>query len=189
MEPTEVFARFPELQSRRLVLRALSAGDAPALFRVLADDQVTRYYDLESLTDVSQAAELIQRFQQRYSRGVGLRWAIARREAPGSLLGACGYNVWWQASSRGLLGYELARSEWRQGIMSEALAAIMDFGFREMNLNRIEATVFVDNAASRGLLTQLGFQPEGILRQYEFIKGRFEDMAMYSCLRREREER
>ena len=185
MPTSQVYDHFPELQTERLLLRELSADDAPALFGVLSEPQVTRFYDLETFTSVAQAADLIERFQQRYAGQIGIRWGIARRKAPQLLLGTCGYNIWWQSSRRGLLGYELDRRCWRQGVMAEALAAVMAFGFKEMDLNRIEAMVFADNRASRGLLEKLGFDLEGLLRQYEYIKGRFVDMAMYSRLRGE----
>ena len=69
--------------------------------------------------------------------------------------------------------------------MTEALGLVLDFGFDRMGLNRIEAVVFRDNAASCGLLEKLGFEREGLLREYEYLRGRYEDMAMYSLLRRQ----
>jgi [ribosomal protein S5]-alanine N-acetyltransferase len=185
MSPCPPYESFPELQTERLVLRRLRMADAPALLQVLSEPRVTRFYDLDPLATEAEARDLITRFQQRYSGQIGIRWAIARSETPQLLVGTCGYNIWWQSSRRGLLGYELHHRCWRQGMMSEALAAIMAFGYGQMDLNRIEAMVFAENQASRGLLEKLGFQPEGLLRQYEFIKGGFVDMVVYSRLRAE----
>jgi ribosomal-protein-alanine N-acetyltransferase len=70
--------------------------------------------------------------------------------------------------------------------MSEALQAILDFGFDTMQLNRVEALSFPQNTASRQLLAKLGFAEEGVLREYEFLKDRAQDMAIYSLLSRER---
>jgi ribosomal-protein-alanine N-acetyltransferase len=66
MTPQEIYARFPLLQSERLVLRDLRPQDAPAVLRIFGDDEVTRYYDLDTFTDLAQAENLIERFQQRY---------------------------------------------------------------------------------------------------------------------------
>ena len=66
--------------------------------------------------------------------------------------------------------------------MSEALQAILNFGFETMQLNRVEALIFPQNIAAQRLLLKTLFRSEGILRQYEFIKGRFVDMAMYARL-------
>lgn len=181
----ELYTRFPHLETKRLILRELRPTDVPAVFRLFADDQVTRYYDLDTFTRISQARELLDSFTQRYQNRIGIRWAIARRASPEDLLGTCGYNLWLQTSRRAILGYDLIRAHWRQGIMSEALRAVLRFGFEQMELNRIEALVFQENAASRGLLAKLDFQLEGVLREYEYLKDRFEDMAMYSLLRRD----
>ena len=70
--------------------------------------------------------------------------------------------------------------------MAEALAAVLTFGFTAMGLNRVEALTFPQNTASKSLLDKLGFQAEGLLREYEFIKGAAQDMAIYSLLAGER---
>lgn len=185
MSATQVYDQFPQLETSRLTLRDLDPADAGDLLRVFADPAVTRYYDLDTFSSRDQAAELIERFGERYSRRVGVRWAICRREDPDRVVGTCGYNLWVQTSRRGLLGFDLARDCWRQGIMTEALRAVLQYGFGAMELNRAEAMVVAGNEASHGLLTSLGFQREGILREYEYLKGRALDMVMFSLLRRD----
>jgi ribosomal-protein-alanine N-acetyltransferase len=69
--------------------------------------------------------------------------------------------------------------------MSEALDAILDFGFTEFGLNRIEAQTMLDNVASAELLRSLGFVEEGILRQLEYFKDAFHDMRLLSLLRQD----
>ena len=71
--------------------------------------------------------------------------------------------------------------------MSEALGLLLDYGFQQMELNRVEAVVFRDNDASCRLLAKLGFAREGLLREYAYLHGRLQDMYMYSLLRRDRE--
>ncbi|MFH1569865.1 MAG: GNAT family protein [Gemmatimonadota bacterium] len=180
-----VFGHFPELLTPRLLLRDLTPGDASDLYAVFGDSEVTRYYDLDPFTDVIQARDLVDRFILRYQRRIGIRWAICRREAPSRVLGTCGYNLWVQTSRRGLLGYDLARAHWRRGIMTEALSAVLRYGFGTMDLNRVEALVCVGHQASERLLARLGLRPEGILRQYERIGGALADMTMHALLRRE----
>jgi ribosomal-protein-alanine N-acetyltransferase len=185
MTPQEIYARFPLLQSERLVLRDLRPQDAPAVLRIFGDDEVTRYYDLDTFTDLAQAENLIERFQQRYLNQIGIRWGIALNNAEDDLIGTCGYNIWIQGHARAVVGYDLARSKWRQGIMSEALSTVVRFGFAQMGLNRIETPIFAENAASGHLLKKLGFRAEGTLREYEFLKGHFVDLAMYALLQKE----
>ena len=185
MSPAELYAQFPRLGTQNLLLRDLVPGDAKALFRIFSDSQVTRYYDLDTFRTIAEARELIGRFTSRFLNQVGIRWGIARKETPDTLIGTCGYNIWIPSSRRAIVGYDLARDHWKQGIMREALKRVLDFGFGTMELNRIEALVFPENLPSHRLLQKLGFQREGVLREYEFLKGKFVDLTMYSLLRRE----
>jgi ribosomal-protein-alanine N-acetyltransferase len=67
--------------------------------------------------------------------------------------------------------------------MTEAAGALVDFGFREMELNRIEAFVDPANHASARLLSRIGFRKEGLLRDAFFEKGSFVDAEIYSLLK------
>ena len=69
--------------------------------------------------------------------------------------------------------------------MREALSALLRFGFEQMHLNRIEASVGSDNIASIALLHSLGFQHEGIQREQYFEEGAFHDLALFGLLRGE----
>ena len=70
--------------------------------------------------------------------------------------------------------------------MTEALDAIIGFGFREVGLNRIQAVVMPGNEGSEKLLEKLGFRREGVLRQYDnWGEKGYVDMKMFSLLRRE----
>jgi hypothetical protein len=69
--------------------------------------------------------------------------------------------------------------------MTEALTALLEFGFETLGLNRIEALVMPDNAASFALLNKLGFSEEGLLREYDYFKDEFQDLICFSLLRRE----
>jgi ribosomal-protein-alanine N-acetyltransferase len=131
------------------MLRKLRASDIDALFKLFSNPQVTRYYDLETFHSPEQARQLLESFHQRYVRQIGLRWAIALSDNPQELIGTCGYNIWIQAADRAVLGYDLSPAFWRRGIMSEALAAVLAFGFDQMQLNRVEALSFPDNSAGK----------------------------------------
>ncbi len=176
------FRSFPEIETERLLLRELLPEDAPAIFRLFSDPLVTRYYDLVSYTQVRQAEELIEFFDESFELERAIRWGIERKE-DGELMGTCGYV--WLRTHRGEIGYDLHSSFWRQGYMSEALDAIIDFGFTEFGLNRIEAMTMLDNEASMGLLRSLGFEQDGIMRELEFFKDAFHDMRLFSLLRKE----
>jgi ribosomal-protein-alanine N-acetyltransferase len=80
------------------------------------------------------------------------------------------------------VAYDLARAEWGKGIMSRLLPVILDLGYRELGLRRIEAMVTVGNQRSCSLLERHGFTREGELRDHGYWKGRFWDQIVYGRL-------
>jgi ribosomal-protein-alanine N-acetyltransferase len=174
---------FPELETERLLLRKIVPGDAPALFAIFSDDKVTRYYDLGTMTHLSQAETMVRRMEKRYKHGQALRWGIVRKE-DGAFLGTCGYHL-QAVEFKAEIGYELGRPFWHQGYMREALRAMLAYGFEAMHLNRIEALVMPGNEPSARVLRKLGFREEGLLREFVFFKGRFYDMRFFALLRSE----
>jgi ribosomal-protein-alanine N-acetyltransferase len=187
VDPETIFSGpFPQLRTPRLRLRELRDDDADGILALFGDPEATRYYDLETFTQRQEAVELVRRWRQRWERRIGMRWVLCRADAPGELLGTCGYNLWWPEAARGVLGFDLRRACWRQGLMREALDAVLDYGFARLGLQRVEALVFDGNDASRQLLLRLGFTLEGTLRDYQRLHGAFHDMHIFSLLRHER---
>lgn len=185
MNLDKVFSKFPQLETENLILREMKLSDAEALFQIFADDRVTQYHDLDTATHVDQAKFLINRRAELFKSGQRIRWGITKKDDD-IVIGSCGYTQWIKNSYRAEIGYELAKAHWRKGIMTEALGAIIHFGFQNMGLNRIEALVMEKNIASIRLLEKLGFQAEGTLRDYGYWKGRFHDLKMFSRLKRDR---
>lgn len=175
-----VFSAFPEIETERLLLREILPADSDSIYRIFSDPAVTRYYDLETINSIREAAELVDFFDESFELERAIRWGITRK-SDDIVIGTCGYV--WLRQFRGEIGYELASDYWRQGIMSEALDAILEFGFDSLALNRIEALVMTGNIASSGLLYSLGFEEEGVMRQHDFFKGAFHDMRLHAILR------
>jgi [ribosomal protein S5]-alanine N-acetyltransferase len=174
--------KFPQLETRNLTLREMGPADAEAVFQIFADDEVTQFYDLAALTDIEQASQLIIRQADRFAQQTGLRWGITQKDHD-TVIGTCGY-MFHKPSFRAELGYDLARPYWGRGIMTEALQAIIRFGFEELGVNRFQALVMPGNVASIKLLLKLGFQEEGVLREYAHFKGAFHDLHCFSLLKR-----
>jgi ribosomal-protein-alanine N-acetyltransferase len=86
---------------------------------------------------------------------------------------------------RGTLGYWLGKSYWGQGVMTEAVGAIIDFGFRELILYRIDATFLVTNAASGRVMEKNGMTREALLEDYFIRKGSISSVYQNRILRRE----
>lgn len=163
-------------------MRRIHSSDAVALFNMLADDAVTEFYDDDAFTDVSQAIDQIEAWERGYKNRGCIRWGIVLKDED-AIIGSCGYYGFHTWNRRASIGYELDRNHWRKGNMSEALSVILEFGYREMELNRVEAVVMPENIASVKMLEKLGFRNEGLLAEYENwgSKG-FVDLCMFALL-------
>lgn len=173
---------FPSLETERFRLRPLSPLDLEFMFRHFSDPEVNRYLlDEEPVTTREQAQAIID-FYSLPGRKSYNRWVIVRK-TDARPIGTCGYHQWLSTQRRAEIGYDLEKASWRQGIMTEALQAMLRYGFEEMGLNRVEALVYFENHASVRLLERLGFRKEGLLRQYFRRGDTFYDHWLLSLLK------
>jgi ribosomal-protein-alanine N-acetyltransferase len=165
---------FPTIETQRLWLREAIEEDAKAVFAVFCDPKVTQFHDLDTFTHLNQAIRVIERRANRFRNGHGIRWAIARK-LDNYLIGSCGFT-WDREANAAEVGYELASQFWRQGIMSEALRAILNYGFEIEGVQLVTARVMLKNAASKRLLEKLGFQSQGVMKERGFWKREYHDL-------------
>lgn len=178
------FSVFPALTTERLRLRELKINDAADVFAFRSDPVVQKYND-EPMLHVNEAAAFIEEMQAKYAALEHLLWGVTLPEND-RVVGLVGLGSWSRHHRRAEVGYDLAKAYWGQGIGSEAVRAVLRFGFEELNLNRIEAATIADNHESVGLLNKLGFKLEGIRRGYSWEwDGTFHDSAMFGLLRNE----
>lgn len=177
---------FPVLETKRLTLREITLKDAGFWLRNFSDPDVVQLTAYEPPVDLDAAkAELIQFTVRPFEQGTGIRWGISLRPSP-DLLGTLGYHQWVrEGGNHARIGYELMPEHRRQGVMTEAMEAILTYGFDEMKLNRVEALIDPVNTASIRLVEGLGFHRDGVLRENTHFRGRFIDDAVYSVLARE----
>nr|WP_314589948.1 GNAT family N-acetyltransferase [Paenibacillus terrigena] len=175
---------FPVLETERLKLRQLRLDDASDLYDYFSKDEVTEYYDLATFTERKQAEDLIQMWIDSFSSLRSIRWGVTLKSED-RVIGTCGFHKWSQKNRRAEIGYELSPAYWRQGYMSEVLDAVIRCGFHELGLNRIEAQISQDNIGSRKVLEKAGFQEEGVLQDYFYLKDRFVDAAIFAVLKRD----
>ena len=172
---------FPQLETPRLLLREIGPQDSQAIFEYCSDPLVTEYV-MEPLASLEQAQEIALEYRGYYREGKGIVWAITLKEDP-LMVGTCGYEILSRYDRRGEIGCDLARELWGQGLMKEAMRAVIEYSFTRMDLNRIQAYVFAGNARSLALFRSLNFQAEGVLREHRWFKGAFHDNVILSLLK------
>jgi [ribosomal protein S5]-alanine N-acetyltransferase len=183
----DAFNHFPHLETEKYVLRRLKVTDAQSLYNYFSKEEVTKYYDLETFQSPQQAVELIESLLFRYEAKQQIRWGIALKNQ-GDIIGTCGLHALEKEHAKAELGYDLHPNYWGNGVMTEVIARIVDFGFKEMKLNRIEALYNPLNHASRRVLEKNGFKIEGLLRNRFHKKGEYIDAAISAIIREDKKE-
>lgn len=174
---------FPALESPRLRLREIVPADAPALYAIHGDARHMQWFGADALTEPAAALRLVELFASwRALPNPGTRWGLEPK-CGGGLIGSCGLFAWNRAWRKCTIGFELAPQHTGAGLMREALGTVIGWGLQQMALNRIEAQVHPDNAASLALLERLGFVREGLLRQVGYWAGAHHSLYQYALLR------
>ncbi len=173
--------KIPVLRTARLTLRPFEMDDAPVVQRLAGVPEVALTtlripYPYED----GMAEEWISTHQAAWDARESLVLALTA-ESEG-LVGAAGIELNAE-NERGELGYWIGLDYWNRGYATEAAAALIEFGFRELSLNRIQARYFIRNPASGRVMEKTGMRYEGVLRQHMLVRGKFEDIAMYSILK------
>ena len=174
----------PDLNTPRLCLRKLTMHDAPDIYHYSRDTEVARHVLWEAHRSISDSRAYLRYMLRRYRNHEPASWGIEYTQT-GEIIGTIGF-MWIQSdNSAAEVGYSLSRDYWNQGIMTEALQAVIAHGFGSMNLNRIEAQHETTNPASGAVMRKCGMQKEGTLRQRLYNKGRYVDVDLYAILRRD----
>ncbi|QPH38425.1 GNAT family N-acetyltransferase [Pedobacter endophyticus] len=176
------FTKFPVLETERLILREHALSDAETLFAMRTNETVMKYIYRERPKNIQEIEAFISSFNIGFANGDNLAWVIALKENPSQMVGSLGYWRTDYANHRAEIGYMLHPNYWRMGIVSEALAKTITFGFKNMNLHSICANVSPKNNASQQILIKHGFKKEAHFKQNYYFRGQFLDSEIYGLL-------
>ena len=175
---------FPVITTKRLLLREPQISDAADYFVIGSDAEVQKY-NAPVMQNVTESETLLAEVRAEYAAGEGISWVVTMGESH-PVLGLFGFYHWSHYHRRAELGYALARDYWGQGFGTEAIRAMLAYGFEQMNLHRIYADTIADNTRSVAVLEKIGFVREGTSRESSWEDdGFFHDSALYGLLKRE----
>ena len=190
MNRRTAFSKFPEIKTKRLLLRQPTMKDVGWYFEYFSRPEMVWGGGELGPKNLSVAREEFRKYLIGiYRKRHGFRWIVTLR-GEDEPIGTLGFYKWLpSASYQAEMGYDLAKEYWGQGIMTEAMRAVVSFGFERMELNRIEVYIMPRNKRSIRMIRNLGFKREGLLRQRYFDEfGNFADDVLYSMLRSDWEE-
>lgn len=164
-------------------MRYPRAGDAPALFALAADPEVTRFFSWGPYRRPEEASAWLATLPARRAAGEALELAVVDgSDAP---IGITLLSEFSLRDRRAVVGTWLGQAHWGTGANREAKALICRLAFEALGLERLGAYADVRNARSQAALQRLGFSPEGVLRGFHRHRGDARDVALYSLVRSE----
>jgi ribosomal-protein-alanine N-acetyltransferase len=175
----------PTLTTQRLLLRPFLPSDAKEVQRLAGDERIASMTLSVPHPYPNGAAEKwIASHPESYATDEGVTFAIALKTDVG-LIGCISLMGISKTHRRAEAGYWIGVEYWNQGYCTEALKALITFGFAELALNKITARHMSKNPQSGRVMIKAGMKHEGVLRQDYFRGGRFEDSVVYGILAQE----
>ena len=172
---------FPRIETARLRLRAFRLADAAEVERLAGDRQVVEGTLLPHPYESGMARAWIWDQALEFTEGRSIAFAIDRAE-DAALLGAIGLEI-DRVGACAKLGYWLGRAYWGRGYATEAVNAVIGYGFAVLELERVFAPHFRWNAASARVLAKAGLVQEGCRREYVEARAREETIETHGILR------
>ncbi len=173
------FTPFPDLITERLQLRRPVKNDMNDLYTLRCNAAIMRYIPRPLALSPEDALVLIERMNNGIEQGSSINWAVTLKSRD-QLIGVIGYVKINEENFRAEVGYILHPDFHGKGMMSEALGAVVDYGFKEMKLHTIEAVIHPDNRASCNIIQRNGFMKEAHFKDFQYFEGKFQDAFVFS---------
>jgi [ribosomal protein S5]-alanine N-acetyltransferase len=173
-----------KITTNRLILRPLQLNDAEAMYLGWATDlEVIKYLSWKPHLSVEETKRIISYWISNYPDPKFYIWGIQIINGP--LIGTISIHSIHDGFERGEIGYALAKPYWNRGFVTEALQGLIDYAFGIVGFNRLEAHHALGNPASGRVLEKVGFQYEGLHRQYYRSNAGFQDAKKYALLKQD----
>lgn len=151
------FSTFPILKTSRLVLRELSAQDALQLHALRSDPKVAAMTGRIPSTGIEDAMVHICKIRKLIEDNASVYWVISLLDDPTLIGTICLWNFDIE-NAVAEIGYELLPEFHGKGLMRETIAAVINYGFKEIGLSTITAFPVANNTSSIKVLKMAGFK-------------------------------
>lgn len=177
------FFPFPVLKTNRLVLRQITPSDVDCVFKLRSNPETMKFVPRTIATTTEEAFNHIKAITKKIDNNEGINWAITLCNSP-EMIGIIGHYLIQKENYRSEIGYMLLPEFSNQGIITEAIELVLDYGFSQLQLHSVEAIIDPKNAASEKVLIKNGFVKEAHFVENGFFEGVFIDSVVYSILKR-----
>jgi ribosomal-protein-alanine N-acetyltransferase len=169
------------LETKRLILRPLVMSDAEA---ILHYSQKPVFYQAMGRKTCSSIDDVLKFITGILKKDPPLYWVVILKEKE-HLIGDCGFCQFHKVARRAEVSYAIDPTYWDRGYATEAVGRMIQFGFEDAGLGRIQAICSEENVVSQRVIQKSGMQFEGLLRHYIRHEDEPLNMRMYSILKQE----
>jgi len=174
----------PKLETKRLILRPFELSDAQRVRelagdRLIADTTSNIPYPYKK----GMAKDWISSHKKDFESGKSVNLAIISKSTR-ELIGAIGLLI-EKRFNRAELGYWIGKDFWNQGYCTEAARSVVEYGFSQLELNKITSSHFLRNPASGKVMRNIGMKKEGFRKEHVIKWNKYEDLVIYAILRKE----
>ena len=177
------FHPFKNLHTERLLLRRLHDDDVNEVFELRSNPEVMKYVPRPLAKTKEEALAHIALIEDKIVNNLGINWAITLKGSP-KMVGIIGHYKIQPENFRSEIGYMILPQYNGKGITTEALKAVVEYGFELLQLHSTEAIIDPENSASEKVLQKNGFVKEAHILENGFYDGKFIDTVIYSLLKR-----
>jgi ribosomal-protein-alanine N-acetyltransferase len=173
-----------KFETTRLLLRFFELSDARMVQQLAGNEEVARTtLAIPHPYPDGAAEQWIENVRQSSEKGDSYAFAMIKKE-DGSLIGNMSMGV-SQKHKRAELAYWVGQPFWGQGFATEAARRIVQFGFDDLDLNRIFAAAMTKNPRSYNVMSKIGMNEEGTFPQHVLKWGIYEDLVFYGMVKSE----
>ena len=177
-----LFPTYPELTTERLILRKLAIEDENEILLLRSDGQVNRFIDRPKMQTVEESRAFIEKILKNVAVHEVFYWAIEWKNSDKLIWTVCLWNISVEDSSAEI-GFELFPDYQGKGIMGEAVARVLEFGFTDMQLMLITGWIHKENVASIKLVEKFHFNRDAELESKYADLPELKTMVIYSLVR------
>jgi len=171
---------FPTIKTERFLLRQFVDSDLANVYKGLSDPKIIKYYGV-SYNTLEETKAQMKFFADLEKEKTGIWWAICSLNNK-TFYGAGGLNSLNKEHKKAEIGFWLLTAFWGKGIMTEVMPLICNYGFKNMDLHRIEGFVETDNVNCKNAMKKLDFIHEGTMKDCEIKNGKFISLDIYAKL-------
>ncbi len=177
----KIFDNLPTLETPRLILKKITMDNLYDMNRYSSLEETSKYLAWTPHLNLLETRGTIEFHKEHYRLGLSPDWGV-NLKANNMFIGTCGFTSVDEYNNSAEIGYVLSPEYWGQGLMKEAVKAVMHVAFMDIGIHRLTARIMDGNERSVRLATSLGFVHEGTGRECQIIKGKYTTVHTYSIL-------